>query len=236
MRPWVEELRDGVGLGVDHDSLASLSGLIRSTLGQWLQLPSPTSTIKSHKPPTVQPPSRSGGVIPIKKKLTVRRERESSPEYLPTKAKSPRSTAGGGFAQPPPQQQPQHHQPPQHQQQPQRSTPGFHVGSPKSNSMNTGVFQVVEVLCAEEASKTGHLDWVRQKLLGEGGKNLFHIKKQSGATVMLKKSNLTNGSASLQFTIKAQDRKSMDEGLSLINDLIQTVSRSYRQHVDVRRQ
>ena len=95
--------------------------------------------------------------------------------------------------------------------------------------------ELVEVGVAEEACRTGHLDWVREQLTGEGGRNLFHIKKETGVVVNLKKSSLGLGAASLHFVLRAKSTSVLAAGLLLVNDLVRTVEANYARLPDVAR-
>ena len=86
---------------------------------------------------------------------------------------------------------------------------------------------------SEEASRTGHLEWVKDKLTGDNGANFFHIKRQSRCNVQLKKSSAGSGSdqSILHFNLKAKSEDAMVEGLRLVRDLIGTVTRAYQKKV-----
>ena len=90
---------------------------------------------------------------------------------------------------------------------------------------------MVEVPAAEDACRTGHLDWVREQLTGEGGTNLLHIKKESGCSANLKKSSLGMGQSSLHFVLRAKSQVALGSGLALVNDLVATVTANYRARV-----
>mmetsp|Transcript_5967 Transcript_5967/g.7744 ORF Transcript_5967/g.7744 Transcript_5967/m.7744 type:complete len:171 (-) Transcript_5967:145-657(-) len=118
--------------------------------------------------------------------------------------------------------------PPQHSNKTSKSPHHNESDAVKSNHAVSEVVKVVEVAVAEVASQSGNLDWVRSELIGEKGKHLFHIKRQSGCTVMLKKASSNNsGASSLNFSIRAPNDEVMRQGVTLIQDLIDTVSSNY---------
>ena len=96
--------------------------------------------------------------------------------------------------------------------------------------------EVVAVEISEAAARSGHLEWVRNKLTGDNGQNFFHIKRQSGCSVNLKKSAVSAGSdhASLHFNLKAKKEAAMTEGLKLVKDLIRVVTNKYHEKVGQR--
>ena len=89
------------------------------------------------------------------------------------------------------------------------------------------------VSAASAATQEGLGEWLRDKLRGEGGRNLRHVHTKTGCSVSLDEGGPGDASA-LRLLVRAPSYSALAHARELVNDLVQVISKEFERRVERR--